>query len=140
MAKNPLSDPMAASLETAIKAADWLHGEDRYAAGIELARLLAGQIDTLVASQDPAAVREMNIRTVKNYHAALHALGLTPEGYARMTGVGGRAATGPVGQQGDEDDDAAQKAEEKAEETGNPLDLLTAEVENVVSMAGRKKS
>lgn len=138
MAKNPLSQPMAASLETAIKAADWLHGEDRYAAGIELARLLAGQIDTLVASQDPAAVREMNIRTVKNYHAALHALGLTPEGYARMTGVGGRAATGPAGQQ--EDEDAAQKAEEKAEETGNPLDLLTAEVENVVSLAGRKKS
>lgn len=138
MAKNPLSQPMAASLETAIKAADWLHGEDRYAAGIELARLLAGQIDTLVASQDPAAVREMNIRTVKNYHAALHALGLTPEGYARMTGVGGRAATDPAGQQ--EDEDAAQKAEEKAEETGNPLDLLTAEVENVVSLAGRKKS
>ena len=92
MTDNPLMRPMTTVLASSVRAATWLHNADQYAAGISLARMIAGQIDDVVEASggvpDPEILKQLHMRMVPNFQKALHALGLTPEGYARMTGVG----------------------------------------------------
>lgn len=129
---NPFQNSMETVLDKAVKDAPWLHGADRFAAGVAMARLLASQIDSLQAAVDPEAVKQLNMRIIPNYHRALHGLGLTPEGYARMTGVGGKSP-------GASGAGTGEKESEPSKPLGpNPLDALASEVENVVSMAAHR--
>lgn len=100
VAENPIRRPMTTVLDSSVRAATWLHGADQYAAGISLARMIAGQIDDVVETSgavvDPEILKQMHMRMVPNFQKALHALGLTPEGYARMTGVGSPSGQVPT--------------------------------------------
>lgn len=99
MTDNPLMRPMTTVLDSSVRAATWLHGADQYAAGISLARMIAGQIDDVVEGgqvADPEVLKQLHMRMVPNFQKALHALGLTPEGYARMTGVGSPSGQVPT--------------------------------------------
>lgn len=87
---NPITRPMSTLLDKSVRAATWLAGATQYEAGVALARLLAGQIDDAVEGgqiTDPEVLKQFHMRMVPNFQRALHALGLTPEGYAKMTGV-----------------------------------------------------
>lgn len=125
MATNPIRRPQTSALERALKAAPWLHNVQEYAAGVALAKLMAGQIDDMVESQDPDMVKLMHMRSIPRYREVLETLGLTPASHSRM--VGGSAAGAPPAET-DEDD------EPETAPAGNPLDALAAEVENVVQL------
>lgn len=143
MTDNPITRPMTAILDRSVKAASWLDGVDKYAAGVSLARLLAGQIDDVVgvgATADPELLKQLHMRMVPNFQRALFTLGLTPEGYAKMTGVGSpvgqtSAAEASGGPPGPTPFDAANAAK------GDALDQLIAEEtdrSNVIDMDGRR--
>ena len=143
MTDNPLMRPMTTVLDQSVRAATWLQGADQYAAGVSLARLLAGQIDDVVEGgqvADPEVLKQLHMRRVPNVQRALFTLGLTPEGYAKMTGVGsptGQVTTSEAsGTTGVASPFDAAKASE-----GDALDaLILAETErtNVIDMDGRR--
>lgn len=129
MATNPIRRPQTSALERALKAAPWLHGVKEYEAGVALAKLMAGQLDDMVEAQEPDLVKLMHMRSIPRYREVLETLGLTPTAHSRMTS--GAAAGAPPAENEDEDD---------KEPVANPLDAMVAEVENVVSMAGRRNT
>lgn len=131
MATNPIRRPQTSALERALKAAPWLHGVKEYEAGVALAKLMAGQIDDMVEAQDPDMVKLMHMRSIPRYREVLETLGLTPASHSRMTSGAAAGAPPPAGGDDDEDD---------KEPVANPLDAMVAEVENVVSMAGRRNT
>ena len=144
MTDNPITRPMTNVLDRSVRAASWLQGADQYAAGISLARMIAGQIDDVVEAAggvpDPEILKQLHMRMVPNFQKALHALGLTPEGDARMTGVGspsGQVTTSEAsGTTGVASPFDAAKASE-----GDALDaLIMAETErsNVVALNDRR--
>lgn len=126
MATNPIRKPQSAALERALKAAPWLHNVTEYAAGVQLAKLMAEQLDDLVNAQDPELVKLMHMRSIPRYREVLETLGLTPTAHSRMTS--GAAAGAPPAENEDEDDEPESKP------ATNPLDALAAEVENVVQL------
>ena len=128
MPQNPMRQPIRTALDKAVKDAEWLK-EDRFSGAVAMTRLLADQIDTLQAVTDPESVKQLNMRIIPNFHRALHGLGLTPEGYAKMTGAGGTNRPGASGA-GIEDEGADEMKGKPA--ATNPLDALMAEAENVV--------
>lgn len=91
MADNPITRPMTTLLDRSVAAATWLRDAAQYDAQVALARLIAGQIDDAVEQNkvdDPEFLKQFHMRMVPNLQRALFTLGLTPEGYAKMTGVG----------------------------------------------------
>lgn len=144
MTDNPLMRTMTTVLDQSVRAASWLQGADQYAAGVALARTLAGQLDDVIQGgqvTDPEVLKQLHMRMIPNYQRALFTLGLTPEGYAKMTGVGSPA--GPNGKTPDTEVPtgvASPFAAASAAE-GDPLEqLITAETErtNVIDMEGRR--
>lgn len=142
MATNPIQRPMTALFERSLAAADHLKVKNdggKYKAAIGMAKMLAGQIDDVVASGDADAINRMNMRIIPNYHKCLYGLGLTPEGFARITGVSS-PAPGPTAS-GTEDDDTNLDAPEVDQEDGggDALDAIIAETEaKVIEMKGRR--
>ena len=143
MTDNPLMRPMTTVLDQSVRAATWLQGADQYAAGVALARTLAGQLDDVIQGgqvTDPEVLKQLHMRMIPNYQRALFTLGLTPEGYAKMTGVGSPTgqvttseASGTTG--------VASPFAAAASAEGDPLEqLITAETErtNVIDMEGRR--
>lgn len=123
---NPITNPMTRTLERSVAKADHLRGHPEYAAGIALAKLLAGQIDEMVQAQDPVVVNQMNMRVLPNFHKILYTLGLTPEGFAKITGSSSRAPA---------PEDPASVDETEAppapEAEGDELDRIIANLDNV---------
>ena len=144
MTDNPITRPMTNVLDRSVRAASWLQGADQYAAGISLARMIAGQIDDVVEAAggvpDPEILKQLHMRMVPNFQKALHALGLTPEGYARMTGVGSPSGQVPTAEASGTTGVASPFDAAKASE-GDALDaLIMAETErsNVVALNDRR--
>lgn len=142
MATNPINRPMTALFEKSLAVADHLKVKNdggKYKAAIGMAKMLAGQIDDVVASQDADAINRMNMRIIPNYHKCLYGLGLTPEGYARITGASA-APSGPVAS-GPEDDDTNLDAPEMEDQAdnGDALDAIITDLDaKVVQMKGRR--
>lgn len=143
MSNNPITRPMTMLLDKSVRAATWIHGAEQYEAGVALARVLAGQIDDVVEGgqiSDPEVRKQFHMRMVPNFQRALHSLGLTPEGYARMTGVGspagqakGTEAAGTTG--------VASPFDTAAKPAVDPLTALITEVDlqtNVVDLESRR--
>ena len=145
MTDNPLMRPMTIDLDQSVRAATWLHNADQYAAGISLARMIAGQIDDVVEASggvpDPEILKQLHMRMVPNFQKALHALGLTPEGYARMTGVGSPSGQVPTAEASGTTPGVATPFDAAKASEGDALDaLILAETErtNVIDMEGRR--
>ena len=144
MTDNPLMRPMTTVLDQSVRAATWLQGADQYAAGVSLARLLAGQIDDVVEGgqvADPEILKQLHMRMVPNFQKALHALGLTPEGYARMTGVGSPSGQVPTAEASGTTPGVATPFDAAASSEHDALDaLIMAETErsNVVALNDRR--
>ena len=142
MATNPINRPMTALFERSLAAADHLRVKNdggKYKAAIGMAKMLAGQIDDVVASNDAEAINRMNMRIIPNYHKCLFGLGLTPEGYARITGVTASAPGAATG--GPEDDDTnldTPEVEEQGDQ-GDALDSIISETDaKVLQLKGRR--
>lgn len=129
---NPISNPMATILEKSLKAADHLRKHDEYGAAIALAKMLAGQIDDAAQSQDPDILNKLNMRVIPNYHKVLFTLGLTPEGFAKITNPAYRPSPGET------EDNAPETPKASEEEPGDALDALVTQAENVVKMSDRR--
>ena len=145
MADNPIRRPMTTVLDSSVRAATWLHNADQYAAGISLARMIAGQIDDVVEAAggvpDPEILKQLHMRMVPNFQKALHALGLTPEGYARMTGVGSPSGQVPTAEASGTTPGVATPFDAAASSEHDALDaLIMAETErsNVVALNARR--
>lgn len=144
MTDNPLMRPMTTVLDKSVKAAKWLDSSE-WSAGVALARAIAGQIDDVVEGghvTDPEVLKQLHMRIIPNYQRALFTLGLTPEGYARTTGVGAAPRSGTRTGDGVGDVPAGVATPFSAAQAAvDPLDaLIAAEVErtNVIDMNGRR--
>lgn len=87
MANNPIARPMSTLVDQSVAAAAHLRGKEagHYKAAVALAKLLAGQIDDANMAGDPDTWNKINMRVIPNFHRVLFTLGLTPEGFARIT-------------------------------------------------------
>lgn len=84
---NPLMRPMTTVLDRSVRAAKWLESSE-WSAGIALARAIAGQIDDVTEAghvNDPEVLKQLHMRMIPNFQRALFTLGLTPEGFAKIT-------------------------------------------------------
>ncbi|QLF83980.1 terminase small subunit [Gordonia phage Upyo] len=144
--ENPITHPMTTVLEKSIRSATWLQGTEQYGAAIATARMIAGQIDGVVAASggvpDPEVLKQLHMRMIPNYHRALFTLGLTPEGYAKMTAAvptasgGSKVSAAPSSSPG-----VASPFDAAATATGDALDaLIAAETDrtNVIQMGERR--
>ena len=141
---NPLTHPMTAVLDQSVRAATWLQGTDQYGAAIATARMIAGQIDGVIAASggvpDPEVLKQLHMRMLPNYQKALFTLGLTPEGYAKMTGVGSPQGQVGPGEASGKAPGVATPFDAAAAATGDALDeLISEEVQrtNVIPMERR---
>lgn len=136
MATNPIARPMTALVEKSVAAAAHLRGKeaDQYKAAVALAKLLAGQIDDASVGGDPDQWNKINMRVVPNFLRVLYTLGLTPEGYAKITNpqAVGRSPGRPPK---DGPDEPAAEASAPKAEAGDALDEIMAKV---VSMKDRR--
>lgn len=147
MSENPITNPMVTVLDQSVQAAVWLQGTTQYSAGIALARSIASQIDSLLAGSggvpDPEVIKQLHMRVIPNYQRALFTLGLTPEGYAKMTGAGsyGTPKDSPSDQAPDTPPGIPTPFSAAASATGDALDaLISAETArtNVIQLGDRR--
>jgi len=129
---------MTALVEQSVAAAAHLRGKEagHYKAAVALAKLLAGQIDDAAVGGDPDQWNKINMRVVPNFLRVLYALGLTPEGYAKITNPQALGSRGGRPPKDGPDEPAAEASAPKTEaEAGDALDAIVA---NVVRMKDRR--
>lgn len=130
---NPISSPQTARFEASVKAAEHLRGHPEYASAIALGKALATQIDEMTTTGDPEVMNKMNMRVVPNFQRALYTLGLTPEGFAKITNP---LSAPPTGKPDDEDETPPKASEDEG--PGDELDALMADMDNVVNLGDRR--